>query len=92
MSYEIAATGLNAVNEQLDGISNNIANSGTVGYKSMTTQFSAMYAGTQAMGVSVAGSAQSISTGGSMVSTGAAFAGLSSRFSPRRTGAAAEGG
>lgn len=45
MSYEIAATGLNAVNEQLDGISNNIANAGTVGYKSMTTQFSAMYAG-----------------------------------------------
>lgn len=73
MSYEIAATGLNAVNEQLDGISNNIANSGTVGYKSMTTQFSAMYAGTQAMGVSVAGSAQSISTGGSMVSTGNAL-------------------
>ncbi|MDO2321415.1 flagellar basal body protein, partial [Escherichia coli] len=50
MSYEIAATGLNAVNEQLDGISNNIANAGTVGYKSMTTQFSAMYAGSQAMG------------------------------------------
>ena len=73
MSYEIAATGLNAVNEQLDGISNNIANSGTVGYKSMTTQFSAMYAGTQAMGVSVAGSAQSIATGGSMVSTGNAL-------------------
>ena len=73
MSYEIAATGLNAVNEQLDGISNNIANSGTVGYKSRTTQFSAMYAGTQAMGVSVAGSAQSISTGGSMVSTGNAL-------------------
>ena len=73
MSYEVAATGLNAVNEQLDGISNNIANSGTVGYKSMTTQFSAMYAGTQAMGVSVAGSAQSISTGGSMVSTGNAL-------------------
>ncbi len=60
MSYEIAATGLNAVNEQLDGISNNIANAGTVGYKSMTTQFSAMYAGSQAMGVSVAGTAQSI--------------------------------
>lgn len=73
MSYEIAATGLNAVNEQLDGISNNIANAGTVGYKSMTTQFSAMYAGTQAMGVSVSGSAQSISTGGSMVSTGNAL-------------------
>lgn len=73
MSYEIAATGLNAVNEQLDGISNNIANAGTVGYKSMTTQFSAMYAGSQAMGVSVAGTAQSISRGGSMVSTGNAL-------------------
>lgn len=73
MSYEIAATGLNAVNEQLDGISNNIANSGTVGYKSETAQFSAMYAGTQAMGVSVAGTAQSISRGGSMVSTGNAL-------------------
>lgn len=73
MSYEIAATGLNAVNEQLDGISNNIANAGTVGYKSMTTQFSAMYAGSRAMGVSVAGTAQSISRGGSLVSTGNAL-------------------
>ena len=73
MSYEIAATGPNAVNEQLDGISNNIANAGTVGYKSMTTQFSAMYAGSQAMGVSVAGTAQSISRGGSLVSTGNAL-------------------
>ncbi|WP_318373200.1 flagellar hook protein FlgE [Enterobacter sp.] len=73
MSYEIAATGLNAVNEQLDGISNNIANAGTVGYKSMTTEFSAMYAGSQAMGVSVSGTAQSISRGGSMVSTGNAL-------------------
>ncbi|CBG87091.1 flagellar hook protein FlgE [Citrobacter rodentium] len=73
MSYEIAATGLNAVNEQLDGISNNIANAGTVGYKSMTTDFSAMYADSQAMGVSVAGTAQSIARGGSMVSTGNAL-------------------
>ncbi|WP_222889830.1 flagellar hook protein FlgE [Enterobacter sp. C2] len=73
MSYSIAASGLNAVNQQLDGISNNIANAGTVGYKSMTTDFSAMYAGTQAMGVSVDGTAQSISRGGSMVSTGNAL-------------------
>ncbi|WP_253379844.1 flagellar hook protein FlgE [unidentified bacterial endosymbiont] len=73
MSYEIAATGLNAVNQQLDGISNNIANAGTVGYKSMTTDFSSMYADSQAMGVSVAGTAQSIARGGSMVSTGNAL-------------------
>ncbi|HAI48410.1 flagellar hook protein FlgE [Atlantibacter hermannii] len=73
MSYEIAASGLNAVNQQLDSISNNIANSGTVGYKSQSTQFSSMYAGTQAMGVSVSGQAQSISRGGSMISTGNAM-------------------
>ena len=45
--------GLNAVNEQLDGISNNIANAGTVGYKSMTTRFFSL-CGSQACGVSVA--------------------------------------
>lgn len=73
MSYEIAASGLNAVNQQLDSISNNIANSGTVGYKSQSTQFSSMYAGTQAMGVSVSGQAQSISRGGSMIATGNAM-------------------
>lgn len=73
MSYEIASSGLNAVNQQLDSISNNIANSGTVGYKSQSTQFSSMYAGTQAMGVSVSGTAQSISRGGSMISTGNAM-------------------
>lgn len=73
MSYAIATSGLNAVNDQLDGISNNIANAGTVGYKSTTTQFSAMYSGTQAMGVSVAGTAQSISRGGSFLSTGNAL-------------------
>ncbi|HCJ6371867.1 flagellar hook protein FlgE [Citrobacter sp. RHBSTW-00671] len=73
MSYEIAATGLNAVNEQLDSISNNIANAGTVGYKSESTQFSAMYANSQSMGVSVAGTAQSISRGGSQVSTSSAL-------------------
>lgn len=73
MSYEIASSGLNAVNQQLDSISNNIANSGTVGYKSQSTQFSSMYAGTQAMGVSVSGTAQSISRGGSMIATGNAM-------------------
>ncbi len=73
MSYEIAATGLNAVNEQLDSISNNIANAGSVGYKSESTQFSAMYANSQSMGVSVAGTAQSISRGGSQVSTSSAL-------------------
>ena len=72
-SFEIAQSGLDAVNQQLDSTSNNIANAGTIGYKSQSTQFSAMYAGSQAMGVSVAGTAQSISKGGSMISTGNAL-------------------
>ena len=33
MSFNIALTGLNAVSQQLNTISNNIANSGTVGFK-----------------------------------------------------------
>lgn len=69
MNCETAVTGLNVVNEQLDGISNNIANARTAGYKSMTTQFLAMYAGSQAMGVSVADTVQSISRDGSLVPT-----------------------
>jgi flagellar hook protein FlgE len=73
MSTTIAASGLNAVNQQLDSISNNIANAGTVGYKSSTTQFSAVYAGSQAMGVSVDGTAQSITRSGSLLSTGNAL-------------------
>jgi len=73
MSASIAASGLNAVNDQLDSISNNIANAGTVGYKSSTTQFSAVYAGSQAMGVTTAGTAQSITRSGSMMSTGNAM-------------------
>lgn len=34
MSFNIATSGLNAITEQLNAISNNIANSGTVGFKS----------------------------------------------------------
>ncbi|MHC8306821.1 flagellar hook protein FlgE [Pseudomonas sp. PB3P13] len=73
MSFNIALTGLNAVTEQLNTISNNIANVGTVGFKSSRTEFGSLYSGTQAMGVGVLGLTQSMSTGGSHVATGNAL-------------------
>ncbi len=69
MSFNIALTGLSAVNEQLNTIGNNIANSGTVGFKSSRTDFGSLYAESQAMGVEVLGSTQSISQGGALTTT-----------------------
>ncbi|KRV80460.1 flagellar hook protein FlgE [Pseudomonas citronellolis] len=69
MSFNISLTGLNAVSEQLDTVSNNIANVGTVGFKSSRTEFGSVYADSQAMGVEVLGSTQSISLGGSLTNT-----------------------
>ncbi|SEM62930.1 flagellar hook protein FlgE [Pseudomonas sp. ok272] len=70
MSFNIALTGLSAVTEQLNAISNNIANVGTTGFKSSRTEFGSVYADSQAMGVEVLGLTQSITQGGSLVSTG----------------------
>ena len=69
MSFNIALTGLSAVNEQLNTIGNNIANSGTVGFKSSRTDFGSLYAESQAMGVEVIGTTQSISQGGALTTT-----------------------
>ena len=44
MSFNIAMTGLSAVNEQLNTISHNIANAGTTGFKSSRTEFGSIYA------------------------------------------------
>ena len=56
MSYEIALSGINAINTQLETISNNIANTGTYG--------------TQPTGVEVSSLTQSIDIGGSVLTTG----------------------
>lgn len=73
MSFSIATSGLNAVTEQLNAISNNIANSGTVGFKSARAEFSALYAESQPLGVGVSAVTQSITKGGSISSTGTAL-------------------
>jgi flagellar hook protein FlgE len=70
MSLEIALSGINAVNSQLESISNNIANSGTYGYKASRANFSSMYAGTQATGAQVTSLTQSIDVGGGVQTTG----------------------
>jgi flagellar hook protein FlgE len=70
MSFEIALSGINAVNDQLDSISNNIANAGTYGYKSSRTNFSASYSGASATGASVGSVTQSLETSGGTLSTG----------------------
>lgn len=53
MSFDIAISGLNAINQQLGAISNNIANSGTVGFKSGRAEFASLYAEGQPLGVGV---------------------------------------
>ncbi|CNG87698.1 flagellar hook protein FlgE [Yersinia kristensenii] len=73
MSFSIANTGLSAVTEQLNTISNNIANSATKGFKSGRTEFSSMYAQSQPLGVGVSGTSQSIRKGGSIDRTGNAM-------------------
>jgi flagellar hook protein FlgE len=70
MSFAIALSGINAINTELDTISNNIANSGTFGFKSSRANFSAMVAGTQPTGAEVSSLTQSIDEGGSVLTTG----------------------
>lgn len=70
MSFNIALSGLNAVSEGLNTISNNIANVSTTGFKSSRTEFGSIYSDSQAMGVQVIGTTQSITQGGPVTPTG----------------------
>ncbi|GHD63412.1 flagellar hook protein FlgE [Jeongeupia chitinilytica] len=70
MSIEIALSGINAINDQLGSISNNIANSGTYGFKSSRANFASTYAGTQPTGVQVGSHTQTIGQIGGVLTTG----------------------
>jgi flagellar hook protein FlgE len=64
MSFSQGVSGLNAAAANLDVIGNNIANSGTVGFKSSTATFQDIYAGSRVgLGASVAGVVQNFSQG-----------------------------
>lgn len=70
MSFNIALSGIQAINEQLNALSNNIANAGTYGFKSSRANFASVYAGTQANGVEVSSLTQNIGQNGSLSTTG----------------------
>lgn len=70
MSFQIALSALQAINHQLDNISQNIANTGTTGYKSSRTNFSAMYASSSPNGVRAASTTQTLDVAGGLLSTG----------------------
>lgn len=70
MSFQIALSGLNAINDQLDTISNNIANTGTTGFKSGRVNFASMYAGQAPNGVETGSVTQTLEVGGGRVTTG----------------------
>lgn len=70
MSYQIALSALQAINTQLDTISQNIANTGTTGYKSGRTNFSAMYSSAAPNGVRASSTTQTLDMSGGLLSTG----------------------
>jgi flagellar hook protein FlgE len=71
MSFDIALSGIQAIDQQLDQISNNIANSGTYGFKSTRDNFSALYAGAGTPnGTNIGSTSQSMGLTGGLVNTG----------------------
>ncbi|WP_426400113.1 flagellar hook protein FlgE [Ralstonia sp. R-29] len=70
MSFNIALAGINAINGQLNQISNNIANSGTVGFKSGRANFASNYINAMPSGVSIGSTSQSMDISGNFLATG----------------------
>ncbi|WP_325893199.1 flagellar hook protein FlgE [Grimontia sp. NTOU-MAR1] len=70
MSFNIALSGLDATNTELNTISHNIANASTYGFKGARTEFSAVYNGMQPGGVEVASISQNFDKNGSVTGTG----------------------
>jgi flagellar hook protein FlgE len=70
MSFNIALSGINAINTELNTISHNISNAGTFGFKASRANFASMYAGTQPTGTQVSSLTQSIEVGGGVLTTG----------------------
>ncbi|MPV70254.1 flagellar hook-basal body complex protein [Burkholderia sp. BE17] len=70
MSFNIALAGINAVNGQLNQISNNIANGSTLGFKSGRANFASSYINAMPSGVSIGSTSQSMDVSGNVSSTG----------------------
>ncbi|MEM6249538.1 flagellar hook protein FlgE [Shewanella vaxholmensis] len=70
MSFNIALSGLQATTQDLNTISNNIANASTSGFRGGRSEFASIYNGGQAGGVGVMSTSQNFSKGGSLTYTG----------------------
>jgi flagellar hook protein FlgE len=70
MSFDIALSGIQAINEALDQTSHNIANAGTYGYKSGRANFSALVAGDHPAGTAIGSVSQNIGLSGGVLNTG----------------------
>lgn len=73
MSFDIALSGIQAINDSLDVTSHNIANAGTYGYKASRANFSTLVAGSQQTGVKVGSVTQNIGLSGGILNTGRAL-------------------
>jgi len=73
MSYNITLSGLDSINKQIEGISNNIANVSTTGYRASTTHFSALYNNSSPAGVEVSKVSQNFAQYGATQNTGQAL-------------------
>jgi flagellar hook protein FlgE len=73
MSFDIALSGIQAINEQLNTVSNNIANAATYGFKAGRANFASVMAGTQPNGVEIGSVTQNIGQNGSTQTTGRAL-------------------
>ena len=71
--FNIGLSGLKSTQTGLEVTSNNIANSGTAGYKNNTAEFATVYSGSQRGGVKVANVKEDFVTGGEIVRTGNAL-------------------
>ncbi|WP_421201443.1 lateral flagellar hook protein FlgEL [Aeromonas enteropelogenes] len=70
MSFSIGLSGLRAVNQELNVISNNVANTSTAGFKSSRAEFAAIYGGGQAGGVEMNNVSQNFDRNGDVTRTG----------------------
>lgn len=70
MSFDIALSGIQAINESLNSTSQNIANAGTYGYKAQRANFSSLVSGEAQTGVMIGSTTQNISRPGGILSTG----------------------
>lgn len=68
--FSIGLSGLSSTQKALEVTSNNIANAGTAGYKTTSTEFSALYSGGQRSGVNVSATSENFEKAGNLVGTG----------------------